>query len=209
MTIDWLTFVPALVLLLTPGDLFNRGKVRYRDVSRDWHGYWGRTAAHGLHTIDFARAALGTWLLLDALHGAPDPRGFAKYEVVLLQGGIRLLAVLLQTVVCRKEDSIHAPFMFVIGGLVAGLSPAVALFAIVLATTVAMGAHSPAAFFPVLAAAHLGFGVWFTGKSAVLGLTLSAAAVAVPFLWAILFRRELIVAYRAKRHVTEHPSPLR
>ena len=41
MTIDWPKFLIALVLLLVPGDLFNGGKkVRYRDVTREWSGFW-------------------------------------------------------------------------------------------------------------------------------------------------------------------------
>ncbi len=210
MTIDWLKFLPALVLLLTPGDLFNGGKIRFRDVTRDWDGYWLRALSHGLHTIDLARAALGTWLLLDALHGAVNPHGFAKYEVLLWQGGIRIFAVLFQTVVCREEHAVNAPFTFVIGLLLGGISPVVSLFAIALALPVARGSGAPAAFFPVVALAYLGIGFWFKGKGAVLGLTVGAAAAMLPFLWSLLFRREMVVAYRAKRHVPEQfHSPLR
>lgn len=209
MTIDWLKFLLALVLLLTPGDLFNGGKVRFRDVTRDWDGYWLRTLAHGLHTIDFARAALGTWLLFGSMQGEANPHGFQKYEVLFLQGGIRIFAVFVQTVVCREEDSVNAPFAFVTGLLLGGLSPIVALFAIALALPVAWGTQTPSAFFPVLALAHLGIGFWFKGKGAILGLTFGAAAAMVPFLWALMFRRELVVTYRAKRRDADKHTPLR
>jgi len=211
MTIDWLKFLPALVLLLTPGDWFNGGsKVRYRDVTRDWDGYWLRAFAHGMHSIDLGRAALGTWLLIDSLHGAVGARGFAKYEVLLLQGGIRMLAVFIQTVVCREEDSVNAPFTFVTGVLLGGMSPIVAVFAIALALPIALGSRSPVAFFPVVALAHLGIGFWFKGKGSVFGLSFGAFAAMIPFLWAIMFRRELVVAYRAKRPDPERQhSPLR
>ena len=199
MTIDWITFLPAVVLLLTPGDLFNSGKIRYRDVSRDW----GRSLAHGLHSIDFARAALGTWLLLESLHGAVNPRGLQKYEVLFLQGGIRILAVLLQTVVCREEHSVNAPFTFVTGLLLGDVAPLVALFALAVALPVALGSRSAAAYFPVIARPYLGVGVWFKGKPAMLGLIFSAFAVFLPLLWALMFRREFVSTYRAKRHIEE------
>jgi hypothetical protein len=211
MTIDWIKFIPALVLLLTPADLFNGGaKVRYRDVMREWDGYWLRTLAHGMHTIDLARGALGTWLLLDSLHGAPNPHGFARYEVIVVQGIIRVTAILIQTVVCREENSINAPFTFVIGLLLAGISPVVALFAVALALPIALGSRTPVAFFPVVALAHLGIGFWFKGKSAVFSLSFGAIGAMIPFLWAIMFRRDLVVAYRAKPKEAERfHSPLR
>ena len=210
MTIDWLMFVPALLLLLTPGDLFNGGKARYRDVTRDWDGYWLRTLAHALHTADLIRAALGTWLLLNSLHGAVNPHGFAKYEVLLTQGGIRIFAVFIQTIVCREPEAANAPFAFVVGLLLGGSSPVVAAFAIALALPVALGTRSAIAFFPVVALAHLGIGFWFQGKGAVLRLCFGAVAAMIPFLWSLMFRRDLVVAYRAKRQPTDNShSPLR
>lgn len=211
MTIDWIKFIPALVLLLTPGDLFNGGsKVRYRDVTRDWESYWSRAVLHGMHSIDLVRAALGTWWLLDSLHSLPDARGFARYEVLVVQGGIRIFAVFLQTVICREKDAVNAPFTFVIGVLVAETAPMVSLFAIVFALTVALGTRAPIAFFPVVALAQLGIGFWFKGKGAVFGLCFGACAAMVPFLWAIMFRRDLVVAYRGKRLTPDGShSPLR
>lgn len=207
MTIDWLKFIPALLFLLTPADLFNGSKVRYRDVTRDWDGYRSRVLVHGMHAIDLLRAALGTWLLLDSLQGAPNAHGLAKYAVLLTQGAVRILAVVLQTAVCRERDAANAPFAFVVGLLIAGTSPLVALFAIAFAAPIALGSRTPVAFFPVLALAHLGIGFWFKGKAAVLGLSFGAAAAMVPFLWAMMFHLELVVAYRAKRHNPEADLP--
>jgi hypothetical protein len=210
MTIDWLKFLPALLLLLTPGDLFNGSKVRYRDVTRDWDGYWLRALAHGLHTFDLARGALGTWLLLNSLHGAVNPHGFAKYEVLLTHGGIRIFAVLIQTIVCREPEAVNAPFAFVVGLLLGGSSPVVAAFAVALAMPIALGTRAAIVFFPVVALAHLGIGFWFNGKGAVLGQSFGAVAAMVPFLWSLMFRRDLVVAYRAKRLPADSPhSPLR
>jgi hypothetical protein len=218
MTIDWWKFLSALLLLLVPGDLFNGGvKVRYRDVTREWHGYWLRVLTHGMHTIDLGRAALGTWLLLDSLHGAPDARGLLRYAPLVTQGGIRIAAVLVQTLVCREKDAINAPFTFVVGLLLAGISPVVAFFAVALAAPVAAGMRAPVAFFPVVAVAHLAIGFWFRGRAlgggasfAVLpSLALAAIAAMVPFLWSLMFRRDLVVAYRAKPRSAETNSPLR
>jgi hypothetical protein len=211
MTIDWLMFLPALLLLLTPGDVFNRNKkVRYRDVSRDWDGYWSRALVHGLHSIDLVRAALGTWLLLESLHPAANAAGFQKYEVLLTQGGIRILAVLVQTVFCREEDAVNAPFTFVTGLLLGGVAPLVALFAVALALPVALGSRVAVAYFPVLALAHMGVGFWFLGKGAIVNLGFGAAAAMVPFLWSIMFRRDLVVPYRLTRAARDEvPSRLR
>ena len=210
MTIDWLKFLPALLLLLTPGDLFNGSRVRYRDVTRDWDGYWLRALAHGVHTLDLARGALGTWLLLDSLHGAVNPHGFAKYEVLFTQGGIRILAVFIQTMVCREPDAAIAPFTFVVGLLLGGSSPVVAVFAVALALPLALGTRAAIVFFPVVALAHLVIGIWFEGKGALLSLCFGTVAAMIPFLWSIMFRRDLVAAYRAKRQPADSPhSPLR
>lgn len=211
LIIDWSRFLPALVLLLTPGALlYPSKKVRYRDITRDWDEHWPRVLAHGLHAIDLGRAALGTWLLLAALQTVPDAHGFAKYAVLLTQGTIRILAVFLQTAVCREPEHANAPFAFVIGLLLAGISPLVAVFACALAIPLAMGARAPAAFFPLLGLAHLGIGFWFKGKGAVLSLAFGAIAVTLPLLWSLLFRRDLVIGYRAKRLPDDHHSePLR
>ena len=210
MTIDWLKFIPALLLLLTPGDLLNGRKTRYRDVTRDWDGYWQRTLIHGLHAADLIRGALGTWLLLNSLHGVVNPHGFAKYEVLITQGGIRIFAVFLQTVICREPEAANAPFAFVTGLLLGGSSPVVAAFAVALALPIALGTRAAIVFFPVVALAHLGIGFWFKGKGAVLTLSFGAVAAMIPFLWALMFRRDLVVAYRAKRQTeSSSHSPLR
>jgi len=211
LTIDWLKFIPALVLLLTPGTLFYPSKkVRYREVSRDWDEHWPRILAHGLHAIDLGRAALGTWLLIESLQTVPHPLGFAKYAVLFTQGSIRILAVFLQTAICKEPGHANAPFAFVLGLLLAGISPLVAVFACALAIPLAMGARAPAAFFPLLGLAHLAIGFLFKGKGVVLSLGFGAVAVTVPLVWSVLFRRDLVIGYRAKRLPEDHrPEPLR
>jgi hypothetical protein len=211
LVVDWLQFIAAVILLVTPGSLFYRSKkIRYREVSRDWDDHLGRIFGHGLHTIDLVRAALGTWLLIESLHTVPNAAGFARYAPVFTQGAIRILAVWLQTVVCPDREHANAPFAFVVGLLLGGASPLVAIFACALTLPLTMGARAPAAFFPLLGLAHLGIGFWFHGKGAVLTLGFGAIAASVPFFWAILFRRELVVAYRARRLSEDRPlDPLR
>jgi len=206
MIIDWIKFIPALVLLLVPAGLFYGEKDRYRDISRDWGDYWPRIFAHGMHTIDLLRAALGTWLLLDSLEGVSNPHGLQKYAVLLAQGSIRIFAVWLQTVVCRHPDSANAPFAFVIGLLLTGMSPLGSIFALALALPIAMGSRTPAAFFPVFGLVHLGIGVWFGGKGAIFSLSFGSFAAMLPLLWALMFRRELVITYRAKRMPDDHKS---
>ena len=196
------------MLLLLPSDWFcDRKKVRYRELSRDWNDHWLRTLSHGMHAIDFARAALGTWLLLDSLHTVPNARGLAKYSVLLTQGAIRIVAVWIQTVVCRNPDSANAPFAFVTGTLLTGLSPLAAVFALAFAIPIAMGTHTPAAFFPVVGIMHFAMGFWFKGKGAVLGLSFGAVAAMLPLVWALAFHRELVVTYRAKRATAGQALP--
>lgn len=211
LVIDWLKFLPALVLLLAPGDLFYRPQhIRYRAVSRDWEGHWRRTLAHGLHAIDLGRALLGTWLLLESLQAAVDARGFARYAVPLAQGSISVVAVLVQTSICRERDSFIAPFAFVTGLLLGGVAPLVAAFSLALAIPIAAGARSPAAFFPLLGIAHLGIGFWFLGKSALFPICFGAVAAMLPLVWSAMFRCDLVVSYRARRREVEpDPDPLR
>jgi hypothetical protein len=85
MLIDWLKLTGALVLLLPPIAVFERKNVRYRAVMRDWNGYWGRTLSHGLHWVDFLRAALGAWLLVEALPVSAEARGAARHVPLLFQ----------------------------------------------------------------------------------------------------------------------------
>lgn len=199
MIVDWIKFLPALVLLLTPVRLFHGKKTGFREVSRDWDHHWGMILRHEMHWIDLGRAALGTWLLIESLHAVPGAHGSAKYAPVLTQGAIRIAAVFLQTVLCRQTGSFNAPFTFVTGVLLGAVSPIVGLFALAVAVPVAMGTRSTEAFFPILGLAQFGIGFWFKGKGAVLPLSFGTVAAFLPLLWALMFHRPLVIAYRAKR----------
>lgn len=199
MLIDWIRFAAALGLLLTPIALFHGKKVRYRPIARDWDTHWWQILTLGLHTIDAGRAALGGWLLVDALVPDPAARGLLRYAVLFTQGGVMSAAVLLQTFFCKERDSAHAPFAFV-GGLVFGIyPPAIAGLPLLLAITVAGGSRTPVAFFPMLALALLGIGFLLGGKGMIIKLALGVCAVMLPWLCSLLFSRDLVVSYRAKR----------
>lgn len=210
MIVDWVTFLPALVLLLTPVRLFHGKKTGFREVSREWDKHWLLILKHEMHWIDLGRAALGTWLLIESLHAAPGAHGSAKYAPVLTQGAIRILAVLLQTVICREANHANAPFAFVTGLLLGAVSPLVGGFALAVAIPLAMGTRSTTAYFPLLGLAQLGFGFWFKGKGVVLPLSFGLVAAFVPVLWEIMFHRALVIPYRTKPRAAGYvPDQLR
>lgn len=199
MVIDWLKFIPALALLLTPATLFHGPQVRYRGIGRDWDRHWRQILSLGSHTIDLGRAALGSWLLLESVSASPVAGGIARQLPLLLTGSIRMLAVLIQTVTCREPDRANAPFTFVAGLLFGGASPLAALFSSVLSLALTTGARAPVAFFPLLAAAHLAMAYLFGGPGLAVRAIAGAAAVSVPWVWSLLFRRQLVIAYLPRR----------
>jgi hypothetical protein len=204
MLIDWAKFGPALLLLLIPIALFHGKRVRYRAVQREWDGYWGRTASLGLHAIDFGRAALGAWLLVEALKIAPGSVGTTRYGPTLIQAAVLGLATTLQTMVCKERYAAHAPFTFVAGLVVGFLPPLIAGLALLLAVVLAYGARTPAPFFPILSVSIAAFGVFLTGKRNLLTLVITACAVALPWLLCLLFPRPLVVSYLPRRTTTPH-----
>jgi hypothetical protein len=198
MVIDWLRFSGALLLLLVPIALFHGPRVRYRSVSRDWDRHWPRIFSLGLHSIDLGRAALGAWLLTQAVERVPGATGLLRQGVLLTDAAVLGVAVLVQTFVCKERDAAHAPFAFVIG-LVAGfLPPLLAGFAVLLAIAIAIGARMPAALFLILAASVMAIGYFFV-RSGLPGVAIVAGAVALPSLATAMFPRRLVVSYRAKR----------
>lgn len=208
MIIDWFKFAPALFILLLPIGLFHGKKIRFSPVSRDWDGHWFLILTLGLHWIDLGRAILGGWLLVESLSLSPGTAGFMRYSVLLLQGAVLLTAVGLQTIVCKERDSAHAPFMFVTGLLFGLYPPVIAGFPILLAVTVTAGSRTPAAYFPILAVLLIGGGFLFDGKKSLIKLAIGFCAVLLPWLWSILFSRDLVLTYRARRHRTDTESPL-
>lgn len=198
MQLDWLKLLLALICLLTPISLFHGRRVRFRALERDWQGYWGRTLGLGLHTIDLGRAALGAWLLYEAVQTDPQVRSLARHAPVIIRLAVLALAVLLQTLLCREPEAANAPFAFAAGLMLGVLPPAVAFFALILALVLAAGANAPAAFFPLAAVTVASLGLLLEGKRALFLLTTVAVVLLLPWLVSLLFRRHFVSTYRAQ-----------
>jgi hypothetical protein len=210
MLIDWAKFLAALALLLTPIALFHGPRVRYRSVSRDWDRHWPQIFSLGLHTIDLGRAALGTWLLVESLTRAPGAVGAMRQAVLGTHALVLWTAAAVQTFVCKEPDSTHAPFAFVVGVAAAYLAPTVAGFAILFSVIIAAGARMPAGFFAVLGVASVAMGFLFGGRANLINLAIVFVAVVLPALLPIMFKRRMVVSYRARREVRVGTrSPLR
>ncbi len=208
MLIDWLKFPAALFLLFLPMRLFHGEKVRFLAISRDWETRRTLILTLGLHWIDLGRAALGGWLLIQSLALAPGAPGFMRYSVPLTLSAIMILAVCLQTFICKELDSANAPFAFVTGLLFGVFSPVNAGFPILLALTAAAGSRVPVAYFPVLALSLAGVGFAFDGRKALVLLAGGCCAALAPWLLSIMFPRDLVLSYRARRSSKDTASPL-
>jgi hypothetical protein len=158
-----------------------------------------------LHYFDFGRAALGSWLLLAAVAPLPQANGLARFAPLLIPAVVQVLGVILQTVFCRSPDSANAPFAFVTGLLIGSPSPLAAVLAVVLAIAIAMGSRTPAAFFPLLGLWFAATAALFGGKALLIKVAALAAAVILPPLWSLLFRRELVIPYRSHRTTPTDP----
>ena len=200
MAIDWFKFVAALLLLLTPSALFHGPKVRFRPISGEWEKYWAQIFTLGAHAIDLARAATGAWLLAAALQTLPGTRSLLRQGVVITEAVVLVFAVTLQTLVCRGDrGEANAPFAFLIGLVLGFVPPVIAGFGLVLAIVAAAGSRVPAAFFPLLAVTVPGMGYLFSGKKFILNLAVVTCCALTPWLLSLLFSRDLVIAYRARR----------
>ncbi len=207
MLIDWPKLIFSLVLLLPPIALFHGERVRYRAVMRDWDGYWGRTFSLGFHSIDLLRAALGAWLLAEALQRAPEALGMMKYGAIVAKAAILAVAAVLQTSFCREPEAAHAPFAFVSGLVLGFLPPLVAGFGLGLAIVLTMGIHAPSVYFPLLAVTTAALGFLFTAKTLLYELISVTVAVTLPWLITLLFPRHFVSSYRARPKGASLPPP--
>lgn len=201
MHIDWVKFLPALLLLLTPISLFQGKRVRFRGLDQSWDDYWKRAAALGLHSIDVLRAAIGAWWLAESFKAAPGAAGLLRYAPLAAQFGLLCLATTVQTMVCKERDSANAPFAFAAGLVIGYLPPLTSTFALIIAFVVAFGARMAPIFFPFLSAAIVGLGLLLNGKKFLYTLISVACAIALPWLLCLLFPRTLVVAYWQRRKV--------
>lgn len=198
MLVYWIIFVPALALLLVPITLFHGPKVRYRGITHDWRNIWPRALDLGLHTIDFGRAILGAWLLEEALSKAPEVTGAMRHAVMATQAVVLVTAVIIQTSFRAKQDTVHAPFAFVAGVILGFYPPAVAAYALLLAVVTTLGTKTLSVFFPILGLALAVVGTVFAKKFS-LNLTIGMAVAMLPWFWSLLFHRELVSSFRARR----------
>lgn len=198
MLVNWIIFVPALALLLVPITLFHGPKVRYRGISHDWRNIWPRALDLGLHTIDFGRAILGAWLLVEALSKTPGVSGLMRHAVLATEAAVLLTAVIIQITFRAKPDTVHAPFAFVAGIVLGFYPPAVAAYALLLTVVTTLGTKTLSVYFPVLGIALAVVGTVFAKKFS-LNLTIGLAVAMLPWLWSLLFSRELISSFRARR----------
>jgi hypothetical protein len=208
MSIDWFKLIAAILVLLPPIALFHGRKVRYRSVPSGFESYWSRTFALGLHTVDLCRALLGAWLLVEALSFDPEVPGSARMMVASIQAVVLLVAMLLQTFVCKEIDAANPPFAFAIGLVLGFLPPLVAGFALFVAIMAGFGLRSVGAFFPLLAMSVAGAGVLFSQfKVSLPSLAALAGATMSPWLFTLLFPRHFVIAYAAKKTETHIESP--
>ncbi len=208
MIIDWSKFAPALFFLLLPIGLFHGKKIRFRPISGDWNGHWSSTLSLGLHWIDLGRAALGGWLLIEALQLSPGVGGFMRYSILGTEGAVMIVAVGLQTFVCKEVDSANAPFAFVTGLVLGVYPPIIAGFPIILAIALAAGSRVPVVYFPSLGLLLAGIGALFEGKKALIFLALGCCAVVLPWLFTIMFPRDLVFTYRARQRSLDAENAL-
>lgn len=199
MSFHWPAFLLALALLLPPAGLFCGEKIHYRAISRDWHRHWRQILSLRLHAVDLARGALGGGLLTYALAGEAKT-DFALFLAAVVLGG----AIVLQTLWCKAPRATLAPFAFVTGLALGCCPPAVSIFALALAAVLGAGLRKPGWFFPLLAVSLLGAGTLFLGRSNLPGLAPIAAAVALPWLLALLTSRHFVISYLARSAL--HPA---
>lgn len=197
MFIDWTSFGPALLVLLTPIALFQGKQVLFRPISCEWNRPRVFSLPH--HLIDLVRATLGAWLLLQSITIAPETTGLARHAPLALQGAVLIAAVVMQTVFCKEPESVNAPFAFVTGLVVGFFPPVVAGFSLVIAIVVAIGVRTPAGFFVALAVAVAAAGALFEGAELILRIAVASVAIVLPWLIAMLFSRELVLAQREPR----------
>lgn len=177
--------------------LFHGPKVRYRGISHDWRTLWPNAFDLGLHTIDFGRAVLGAWLLVESLARAPAT-GLMRHSILITHAAILIAAVILQITFRAKPDTVHAPFTFVAGLVLGFYPPAIAAYALLLALVATLGTKALSVFFPVLGLALAAVGTVFV-KKFTLTLAVGVLVVTLPWLWSLLFGCEMMASYRARR----------
>jgi len=208
MTINWLLFLPAVVLLWTPIALLQGKKARHRVVDIGWHGYWPRTLFFGLHWFDLIRAGVGSGLLFAATKVDLIQAGIDAHPPLLVRTGVLLVGALVQ---CRghlESKTIHAPFAYIAGLALGGLVPTVAVFSLALTLVLAIGPGLPSAVFPLLALIGAGLGYLLESMTGLFDVATLAPAIVAPWLLTFLLGKPFSSTYRSRARI-EITSPLK
>ena len=208
MTVNWLLFLPAVVLLWTPIALLQGKKARHRVVDIGWHGYWPRTFFFGLHWFDLVRATVGAALLCRATAVDLIQAGIDAHPSLLLRAGVLLVGALLQ---CRghlEPKTIHAPFAYSAGLVLGGLYPTVAVFSLALTLVLAIGPGLPGACFPLVTLIGAGLGYLLESMTGLFDAATLAPALVAPWLLTFLVGTPFSSTYRSRARI-EITSPLK
>ena len=81
-------------------------------------------------------------------------------------------------------------------------------FPIILAIAIAAGLRIPVAYFPCLALFLVAIGFGFDGKKSLIILALGFSAVVLPWLFTIMFPRDLVFTYRARQRSLDAENAL-
>jgi hypothetical protein len=215
MIIDWLKFIPALLLLWLPAGLLHGKNTTFRPISREWTDQWPLILTFGLHWFDFVRAIAGAWLLHHSLTVVPDAKGLLRYAVPFAEVLVLTTGITLQAFFCKEHESIHAPYAWLSGMLFGYFSPITVILPIVVGITVAAGSSTAAAFFPMVAifipislTLFAGFGPMFKGKVIVVPSGIGFCIAILPWLLSLLFSRDLVLAQRSRPKTKDSASEL-
>lgn len=150
MKIDWLLFVPALVLLFYPLDELLRGRVRMRDYERlsqerpKADDAWWRQP---LCWVDPFRAFAGAWLLRNAWTIEPPLPRLWFHVPLFATLAVLILALGVQMHTRRDERVLYAPVGYSAGLVFAVLPAEIAVLVVVLAGACLMAFRGWSAFF--------------------------------------------------------------
>lgn len=195
MELNWLYFVPALVLLFYPSYAGGSARLRlcgYEDIRYN-RGGAAKSGVRNLRMwLDPARAFAGAWLLRHSwVVEAPLP-GVWKY--VPLAATMLVIAAALGVQMHTRYDStvLLAPIGFCTGLVFALLPTQVALLVVVFAAASLMAFRGWWAFFLCGAAAAAGFGYMLLRTN--LWMAGSVAVLLEPLFLSLLIKRQLTFA---------------
>lgn len=194
MEIEWILFLPALLLLFYPLDDGLRGRVRLRDYERLRNDRLGASDAWWRQPwvwVDPLRAFAGGWLLLHSWTIEPPLPGVWRHLPVFGSLLVLALAVGVQMHTRRDDEVLFAPVGYCAGLLFAVLPAEVAVLVVALAGVSLMAFRGWSAFFLCGAFAAGVFGFMILRVN----FWMLAAVVLMlePLLLSLMARRELML----------------